>query len=95
MGRSARRLAKLLVGDLEGDVGATESGARQAELGLEDGGVGVDVDVVDLDSLDGGEGAGTLGEDARLRELLDDLLTKGEPEHEIGAKGEEHTGPMN
>lgn len=76
LGRRApdRRLAELFVGDLEGDVGAAESRAREAELALDDGRVGVDVVrlEVDFDTLDGRDGARALGQDARLGELLDD-----------------------
>lgn len=72
--KGSRSLAELLVGDLEGDIGTTESGGRETELRLEDRRVGVDVVGlgVDLDTLDGGDGTSTLGEDAGLRELLDD-----------------------
>ena len=76
LGRRApdRRLAELFVGDLESNVGAAESRAREAELALDDGRVGVDVVrlEVDFDTLDGRDGARALGQDARLGELLDD-----------------------
>ena len=74
----SRSLAELLLSDLEGDVGSSKSRAGKSELLLNDGGVGVNVDrlEVDLDSLDGRDGAGSLGEDSRLLELLHDLLAR-------------------
>lgn len=56
-------------------VGTAKSGAGKSELALDDGGVGVDIDRLDvnLDSLDGGERTSALGEDSGLRELRDDL----------------------
>lgn len=58
----ARSLAKLLIGDLEGNVRTAKSRARDAELLLDDGGVSENVHSLEVhfDTLDGRDGAGTL-----------------------------------
>lgn len=67
-------LAVVLVRDLKSDVGTAEGRARQAELLLEDRGVGVDLVLleVDLDTLDGRDTAGALGEDTRPGQFFED-----------------------
>jgi hypothetical protein len=66
--------AEFLVGDFKSDVGSSEGGTGETELLLEDGRVGVDFAVlgVDFDTLDGGNGASSFGENSRFREFLDD-----------------------
>lgn len=72
-GSTDGRLAELGLGDLEGDVGASEGRTRKTELLLDEPRVGEDVRAVNLDTLDGREGARSRVEDTGLGELGDDL----------------------
>lgn len=91
-GTANRRLAELVVGDFEGDVGTAKGGAGESQLLLDELGVDVDLRAVDLDTLDGREGAGALPEHAGLGQLFDDL---GGVRSAHFAERRVRTGPRN